>query len=192
MGSLAPAYHASALKRQRNRRTIYTFQQRSLIDPMVEVFNGPTLDLSCERRDASTLPTQSFALFNSTFANDMALAFAARIAREQSTTAAQIRRAFQLAFSRDPDAAELAKSQAHIAAMTAWHRAHQPPAKPEPKPLIHKITSELTGESFEFVQQDDPAPYESNLQPSDVPPEIRALADFTLALINANEFVYVY
>ena len=35
-----PAYRPSPTKRERNRRTIYTFQKRSLIDPLVEVFNG--------------------------------------------------------------------------------------------------------------------------------------------------------
>ena len=78
MGSLAPPYAPSPLRRQRNRRTIYTFQQRSLPDPLVEVFNGPTLDLACERREASTVPTQAFGLLNSQFANDLALAMAAR------------------------------------------------------------------------------------------------------------------
>ena len=81
MGSLAPAYQVSPRKRDRNRRSIYTFQQRSLMDPLVEVLNGPTLDLACDRRDASTVATQAFALFNSQFAHDQALAFAARLER---------------------------------------------------------------------------------------------------------------
>jgi hypothetical protein len=85
MGSLAPPYAPSPLRRQRNRRTIYTFQQRSLPDPLVEVFNGPTLDLACERREASTVPTQAFGLLNSQFSNDLALAMAARLEKEAPT-----------------------------------------------------------------------------------------------------------
>jgi len=192
MGSLAPPYHPSAKKRERNRRTIYTFQQRSLLDPSIEVFNGPSLDLSCERRESSTVPTQAFALFNSAFSHDMALAFAARLQAERPDLDSRLRRGYQLAFGRDPGANELAAARAHVVRMTALHRASPPPAKPERKPLVHKITSELTGEVFEFVQQEDPAPYEPNLHASDVSPEVRALADFTLALINSNEFVYVY
>jgi hypothetical protein len=192
MGSLAPAYHASAQKRLRNRRTVYTFQQRSLIDPMIEVFNGPSLDFSCERRDASTVPTQAFTLFNGPFVHDMALAFANRVAREAGDPAARIDRAFRLAFGRAPSAEETKLSLAHLARMTRYHRATPPPAKPAPQPLVHTITSELTGEQFRFVQQEDPAPHEENLQPGDVGPEVRALADVTLALLNANEFVYVY
>ena len=74
----------------------------------------------------------------------------------------------------------------------AMHRKTPPPPKPESKPLVHQITSELTGETFRFVQQEDPAPYEPNLHPSDAGPETRALADLALVLLNSNEFVYVY
>jgi hypothetical protein len=163
MGSLAPAYHPSALRRQRNRRTIYTFQQRSLIDPTIEVFNGPNPDLSCERRDASTVPTQAFALFNSQMVNDMALAMAARIEKEASTSDERIRRAFRLTYGRSPDAREMQSAREHLARMTAYHKANPVPAKPEKKPLVHKITSELTGETFQFVQHEDPLPFEANL-----------------------------
>ena len=63
---------------------------------------------------------------------------------------------------------------------------------PARKPVIHKIISELTGQVVEFVQQGEPENYEANLHPSDVKPETRALADLMLALLNSNEFVYVY
>ncbi|MDZ4797363.1 MAG: PSD1 and planctomycete cytochrome C domain-containing protein [Bryobacteraceae bacterium] len=192
MGSLAPAYHASPLKRQRNRRTIYTFQQRSLIDPVIDVFNGPGLDLSCERRDASTVPTQAFALFNSAFSHDMALAFAARLATSSRDIDTQINQAFELAYGRAPSKEELDASRQHVQRLTAVHEKTPPPERPSKKPLIHKITSELTGESFQFTQQEDTVPYEENLHPSQVSPAVRALADFTLAILNSNEFVYVY
>ncbi|MFN7922972.1 MAG: PSD1 and planctomycete cytochrome C domain-containing protein [Bryobacteraceae bacterium] len=192
MGSLAPAYHASALKRDRNRRTIYMFQQRSLVDPMIDVFNGASMDLSCDRRDATTVPTQAFTLLNSQFANDMALAFAARIEKNAPTLDARIRRAFELAYSRTPGTDEVAAAKVHIAKMTKFHEATPPPAKSAAKPLVHSMTSELTGETFRFTQQEDPVPYEANLHPSGVPPATRALADFALALLNSNEFIYVY
>jgi hypothetical protein len=192
MGTLAPAYHPSPSKRERNRRTIYTFQQRSLVDPIVEVFNGPGLDLSCERRDASTVPTQAFSLFNSSFAHDMSLAFAMRLRTERADLEGQIRRGFELAYGRAPQPTEVEASRRHIGKMTALHKTRNIPQRPEKKPLVHKITSELTGEAFEFVQQEDPTPYEHNLHASQIPPEARALADFALVLLNSNEFVYVY
>jgi hypothetical protein len=50
----------------------------------------------------------------------------------------------------------------------------------------------LTGATFEFVQPEDPAPYEANLHPAETAPETRALADLALVLLNSNEFVYVH
>src|SRR5207248_10151145 len=49
MGSLMPAYRSSATRGERNRRTIYTFQKRNLIDPFLEVFNAASLNESTEK-----------------------------------------------------------------------------------------------------------------------------------------------
>lgn len=192
MGSLAPAYRASPLRRQRNRRTVYMFQQRSLVDPIIEVFNGPSLDLSCERREASTVPTQAFGLFNSQLTNDLALAMAVRLEREATTVDGRIRRGFELAFGRPVEAAELQAARRHFERMLAFHMANPAPAKMAAKPILHKITSELTGQTSEFVQPEDLSPFEANLHPSEVGPATRALSDIALMLMNANEFVYVY
>jgi hypothetical protein len=192
MGSLQPLYRPSARKADRNRRSIYSFQQRSLIDPMIEVFNGPTLDLSCERRESSTIPTQAFALFNAQFVHDMALGMANRLHQSERTPEARIERAFQLVFNRTPTADELRTVLAHLKAMTARHTDERTPARSQPKRVVHNITSELTGERFQFTHPDDPAEFEHNLHPSEVSPEVRALADVTLTLLNSNEFVYVY
>ena len=192
MGSLAPVYRASARKRDRHRRTIYSFQQRSLVDPMIDVFNGASMDFSCERRETSVVPTQAFALLNSQFVQDMALAAAARIEREAPAPSAQIGRAFQLAFGRLPSEAERSLSLAHYRKSRLQHGTHPPPPPAPPQPIVHMITSELTGEQQRFVQQEDPLEYEMNLHPSQVGPGTRALANLMLSLFNSNEFVYVY
>lgn len=192
MGSVAPAYAASAKRSERNRRTVYTFQQRSLVDPLVEVFNGPSLDLSCERRETSTVPTQAFGLFNSQLVNDLALAMAARLEREASGVEARIGRAFLLAYGRPAEAAEIAVARRHYERMLVFHRANPAPGKRAKQPLVHKITSELTGQVFLFTQPEEPVAMEANLHPSEVSAETRALSDVALVLLNANEFVYVY
>ena len=192
MGSLRPAYHSSPEKRRRNRRTIYSFQQRSMVDPMIEVFNGPALDLSCERRESSTVPTQAFTLFNSQFVHDMALAMAASIEKQVATNQGRIDLAFQRTFGRTPTDKERSLAIEHLKAMTIYHERNPAPPKSARKPLVHNIMSELTGEGFLFVQQEDPVKYEENLHPSDAAPSTRALAEITLALLNSNEFVYVY
>jgi hypothetical protein len=192
MGSLQPLYYESAEKRLRNRRTIYTFQQRSLIDPIVEVFNGPGLDMSCERREASTVPTQAFSLFNSQFSHDMALAAASRFEKQGATPRDRIASAFRGAYGRGPGDKELVSALKHYENMLAHHQHVAPPPAGEPKPVVHMITSELTGEQHEFLQQPDVVKHEKNLAPSDVGPATRALGDVVLALFNSNEFVYVY
>ena len=44
------------------RRTIYTFQRRSVMNPMIEVFDGANMSEVCSRRSATVVPTQAFAL----------------------------------------------------------------------------------------------------------------------------------
>ena len=97
-----------------------------------------------------------------------------------------------MAYGRAATAAELALARRHVAEMTRQHETHPPPAKQPPRPLLHKITSELTGEVSEFRQETGDPEFEPNLQPGDVKPATRALADFALVLLNGNEFLYVY
>ena len=103
MGSVAPAYQPHPLPRQRNRRTLYAERIRTLGDPMLEVFNKPGPDLSCERRDSSTIAPQAFTLLNSPIVHARALAMARRIERDApGKLAAQVARAFWLAKQRPP------------------------------------------------------------------------------------------
>ncbi len=192
MGSLQPAYRPAPTKLDRNRRSIYSFQQRSLIDPLIEVFNGANPDLTCERREASTVPTQAFALINSEMAHEMALEMAARIERESDTADQRIERAFRLAYGRAPSDDERRLAAEHLTRMRALHDGRRVGPRKDPRPIVHTIISELTGEKFEFIQPEEMADYQHNLHPSQVGPETRALADLTLALINSNEFAYVY
>jgi hypothetical protein len=192
MGTVAPAWEASPARAARNRRTIYTFQQRSLVNPLVEVFNGASLNESCEFRRASTVAPRVFNLFNSQFSHDAALAFAARLEREAPTLDRQITLAFRLALQRAPSAAELQLSRRHVAAMTGRHERIAPPSIPALKPVELFINSEFTGQTIRFVEDTDFTGYERNLHSSQVKPATRALAELCLTLLNANEFVYVY
>src|SRR5439155_25994018 len=106
MGGLAPPYKPSPKREQRNRRTIYSVQIRTLINPMLQVFNEPVTDVSCERRDSTTVTPQVFALFNSQCAHDMSLAMAARLQKFSRSRSMQIEQAFRLAYGRLPNEAE--------------------------------------------------------------------------------------
>jgi hypothetical protein len=191
MGTVAPAWEASLTKAERNRRTIYTFQQRSLINPLVEVFNGANLNESCEFRRASTVAPQVFNLFNSRFSHDAALAFAARLTREAQTLDQQIARAFRWAFQREPSANEIKLARQHVAAMTAHHQRLRPAPPPALKPVELFVNSEFTGQTIRFVEPTDFTGYERNLHASEVSATTRALAELCLTLLNANEFAFV-
>ena len=58
------------------------------------MFNRPGCDISCERRDQTTVTPQAFALFNSEFVQHRSLAFAADLAKEHSTFEEQLEAAF--------------------------------------------------------------------------------------------------
>ena len=138
------------------------------------------------------MPTQAFSLFNGQFVHDMALAFAARVDKDAKGNRPRIHRAFQLAYGRAPGEQEAKAALAHLEKMTRYHETPPPPPPPRRGPVVHTITSELTGETAQFTQQEDPATYEENLLPGEVSAATRALADVALALLNSNEFLYVY
>ena len=56
--SLAPAYQPSPKPEQRNRRTIYAYRVRGMADPMLELFNQPNPNDSCEMRDSASVSPQ--------------------------------------------------------------------------------------------------------------------------------------
>jgi hypothetical protein len=76
--------------------------------------------------------------------------------------------------------------------MTAHHRQHPPTPVALPTSVRRGMVEELTGEMVYWnedlsVLQD----YERDLMPWEVKPEVRALADLCLVLLNSNEFLYV-
>ena len=188
-GGLRPPYYKEGRRKDRNRRSVYSFQQRSLIDPMIEVLNGASVDLSCERRDSTTVPTQAFALFNGELSHDLALAFANRL---RSETDRVVDRAFELAYGRSPSKQERTLAERHITEMTAYHFDNPPAPRRRREALVRALPSQLSGATFHFTEDLPPWEYEENLHASEVEPETRALADLALVLFNSNEFAYVY
>jgi hypothetical protein len=54
------------------------------------------------------------------------------------------------------------------------------------------MVEEMTGEEFEWEEElDAMRDYRRDLQPWEVSPQTRALADVCLVLFNSNEFLYV-
>lgn len=194
MGSVAPAYQPSPTPSQRNRRTIYAERIRTLRDPMLEVFNQPSLDLSCEARDASTITPQAFTLLNSQNSFDRSLAMAHRLSQSHNSIEDQIRSGFKIAFGRSASDQELKQCLVHYRQMLIIHQDSLPALSKPPTYVIREMVEEMTGLAFFWVEDLDvyAGDYQADLKPWDVSPEVRALADICLVLFNANEFVYVY
>ncbi len=91
------------------RRMIYQQKPRMQLDDTFGAFDCPDAGQIAPKRNASTTPLQALNLLNSAFAVQQASYFAERIEREaDKDVAAQVRRAFRLAFQRDPMATESA------------------------------------------------------------------------------------
>src|SRR5262249_7117331 len=97
-------------EKQQARRTIYTFQRRSVMNPMIEVFDGANMSEVCSRRSATVVPTQAFSLLNSEFTRNEAKHFAERVIEFAGPDPDKsVDTAFRLALCRKPTDAERAK-----------------------------------------------------------------------------------
>ena len=77
--------------------------------------------------------------------------------------------------------------------MTARHRTLKFEKAAPPRSVVREAVEENTGEKFSFIEKlHAHADFVPDLQPSDVPAHTRALSDVCLALLNSNEFAYVY
>jgi hypothetical protein len=90
------------------RRSVYVYRKRGLPFPMFEVFDLPDQNITCSRRNVSTVPTQALTLLNDDFVLRQAQLFADRI-REAAPgdPEAQIRAAYQVALGRPPSDEEM-------------------------------------------------------------------------------------
>jgi hypothetical protein len=107
------------------RRMIYAHKVRMEKEDVFGAFDCPDAGQSMARRRQSTTPIQALNLFNSPFTAEEAQAFAARIeadiAQEPASPVTsddlvrrRIDRAFQLAFTRSPDAVEASDAEAVV------------------------------------------------------------------------------
>jgi hypothetical protein len=101
------AWPVSDHARDRNRRSLYVFIRRNLRYPFFEAFDRPDTNASCPNRPVTTIAPQALTLLNSHLASGAAQALATRVKREAGPDgAAQVERAYLLAFARSPDAEE--------------------------------------------------------------------------------------
>jgi hypothetical protein len=159
-------WHVTPDPKQHTRRSIYLFAKRNVRQPILEAFDQPDTLIPCGERPVSTFAPQALILMNGPLARSQASAFARRLLCEaEGSTAARVTTAYRIALGRPPRQQELATATAFLERQTARLRdrlvARQPIGTPDDLPAGV-----------------DPA-------------EAAALADFALALVNSNEFVYV-
>jgi len=159
----------SSLNGEEFRRSVYVQVRRSRPLALLHAFDAPVMEVNCERRQPSTVATQSLMLMNSQFLLDQAARFAARLEADVGPDrTAQIRRAWQLAFQRPPTAAEQTEALAFMERQVT-HLASLPSPPADDK-----------------AKKDEKAKAEP--KPT---PERQALTNLCQALLSANEFLYV-
>ncbi len=152
--------------RQHTRRSLYLFSKRNLHLPLLEVFDQPDTLSPCPVRAVSTFAPQALVLLNGPFLHEQSKAFASRLLREAGPDdAARVDRAYRLALGRPPCAGERRTALDFLAAQTELLRARLRDRLPV------------------GVPPDTPVGVD--------PAAAAALADFCLAMLNRNEFLYV-
>ena len=89
------------------RRAVYHHNARAARVDVLTDFDCPDPASAEPRRAITTTPLQALTLMNHRFSFDMVNALSERLQREASDSTNQVRRAFELAFSRSPHAVEL-------------------------------------------------------------------------------------
>ncbi|MFO0868858.1 MAG: PSD1 and planctomycete cytochrome C domain-containing protein [Pirellulales bacterium] len=192
MGSVAPAYQPAPRPAARHRRTIYTLRLRTLPDPLLEVFNRPGPDLSCDVRESTLVAPQALTLFNGQFVHDRALALAGRLEREAASAGARLTWVFQRLLLRAPSAAERVACWEHVERQSVFHGQQRRERRVVPTRVQREMVEELTGEMFRWEEElDRLREYQADLQPWEVGPETRAWADLCLVLMNSSEFLWI-
>ncbi|MFO0977775.1 MAG: PSD1 and planctomycete cytochrome C domain-containing protein [Planctomycetaceae bacterium] len=192
MGTFAAAWTPNPLPAQRHRRSIYALRLRGLADPAMEVFNQPSPDFSCERREVSLVTPQVLSLFNSQDSYSRALTMADRAVRDSNENADKaIDLCFQRTLGRSPTHSEKEACLKH------WEHASTDSTttvrfRTPPKTIIREAVEENTGERFTFEERlyamEDFVP---DLSPEDCDSRVLSLADVCLVLFNSSEFSYV-
>lgn len=152
---------------ERQRRSIYILAKRNLPYPFLQAFDLPDTFESCARRQVTTTGPQALTLLNSDTVLRYAQAFAGRLLFDNPSadTATLVRRAYLLAFAREPRAEELKAAAEFLdqqsQVISPRQAANESLLLPQPFPKF----------------QD--------------PGRGAALVDFCHALFNSNEFLYV-
>ena len=93
------------------RRTVYRMNVITGGDPMLEALDCPLPSVKAPQRRSTTTALQALSLMNNAFVQQRARGFAGRLRGEAPDLDGRIRRAFELAFGREPDGGEIEESR---------------------------------------------------------------------------------
>jgi hypothetical protein len=107
------------------RRSVYSYWKRGMKYPMFDVHDQPDQNVTAEKRNITTVPTQALTLLNNEFVLLQARHLAERVMRDAGAAdaAAQVRMLYRIALSREPAPAELARQLEFIQKQRAFRAA---------------------------------------------------------------------
>jgi hypothetical protein len=152
--------------REHQRRSIYLFAKRNVRLPMLEAFDQPDTLTSCPARPVSTYAPQALILLNGPFLQRQSKVLAARLLREYGQNGGRlVEGAYLLTLGRSPSSAEKQMAGGFLTGQADL--------------LRDRLHARLAvGLPADLPNGTDPA-------------WAAAVADFCLALMNRNEFLYV-
>jgi hypothetical protein len=152
--------------REHTRRSIYLLAKRNVRLPLFESFDQPDRLNSCPERSVSTFAPQALLLLNGSIIQSESKHFAARLLREcGEDVEKQVERAYFLTLARRPTAEERRRATTFLADQADL--------------LRDRLRARL------------PIPTLEALPDGSDPATAFALADFCLAMLNQNEFLYL-
>jgi hypothetical protein len=157
-----------AMNTEEFRKTIFVQWRRSRPLTVLDTFDLPKMEPNCERRNSSTVATQSLFLMNSDFIVQMAEHFAGRVRREAGTnTGEQVRHAWRIAFTRSPDDNEINDALEFLDSQTDQFAAKTV----ETKPVTNRFDPKAKNVKRDAAEL--------------------ALANLCQLLLSSNEFLYI-
>jgi mono/diheme cytochrome c family protein len=146
-----------------HRRSLYVQVRRTRPLAVLDAFDWANPEPNCEARNSSTATPQSLMLLNGEFVIEMSEAFADRVKKEAGDDpAAQVKRAWRLAYGTEPTAEQVAAGVAYLREQTSAFRKVPMPQTPKGgKPAAPQAAGQ------------------------------RALATFCQALLGSNCFLYL-
>ena len=160
------------LKGEEFRRSVYIQVRRSRPLAMLHAFDAPVMEVNCEKRQSSTVATQSLMLMNSQFILDQAARFARRLQAEAGDDRAHAGHP-RLATRLQP-------------------KSHRQPNWPTPSlSSLSRSTTCRRRPRRKTRDEEKPKKDEKKKPAPKLAPDLQALTNLCQALFSANEFLYV-